>query len=367
MAGIYIHIPFCHGKCAYCDFYSTPHLGTINKVIPAITKEYIARKQELAEPVETIYIGGGTPSILPVDTLKTLVDSLPVNNINEFTIEANPEDISTQTVMAWKSLGINRVSMGVQSLIDGELRLIGRRHSSLQAIHAIETIKKHFDNFSLDLIYGLPSQTPGTWEQSLDTLLSFDPPHFSAYILSFEPGTRLTSMLKKGQLNQCEEEDILAMYDYLITKAREKRYDHYEISNFGKTDNHAIHNSNYWNGRQYLGLGPSAHSFDGFTRRINHMNISHYIESILQSGIAYEIDAETDADSYNDMIITRLRTSEGIDLNTLRADRRDMLLKRAATFIRSSDMEITGDHLYIKESSWLISDCIMRELIEIND
>ena len=367
MAGLYVHIPFCHSKCAYCDFYSMPNAAKMEQLIDALAKEWELRRDEVDwSDTNTIYLGGGTPSIVPLHLLDKLIATFDINNVAEFTIEANPEDVTAEKAEAWRKMGINRISMGVQSLDDEQLRLIGRRHTATEAIEAVDAIKKAgFDNFSLDLIYGLPGQTLDSWRDSLLRLIDLQPCHLSAYMLSYEPGTRLTAMLKTGKVREADEETLIAMYDCLIEEARKAGYEHYEISNFAKPGRRAAHNSAYWDGTPYLGIGPSAHSYDGSQRRINPANLKQYLERIDAGEPAWVLDEENEDNRFNDMLITALRTAEGVDLETLPANRKSQLLKDAAPYVQSGDLTLTPTRLRFAERSWLISDSIMSALVQI--
>lgn len=362
MAGLYIHIPFCHSKCSYCDFYSTPDQRRIDELLETIGREYHHRKSEINEPFNTVYFGGGTPSIIPVDRLERLCDSLPVGNAVEFTIEANPEDINPQTIAAWKALGINRVSMGTQSFNDAELKAINRRHDSERAEKAInDLLSGGISNISCDLIYGLPGQDLASWEKSLDRLLAYGLPHISAYCLSYEPGTALYARMISGKVTPTDDDTLQKMYSLLCRKSAMAGYEHYEISNFAKPGMKSNHNSSYWTSTPYLGLGPGAHSFDGATRRYNPSNLKLYIDNFPTT----EIEEEDERERYNDMLITSLRTARGIDLTTLPQRQSDRLLSKAQPYLANRSMSVKDNRLRISEQAWFTSDSILRELIEV--
>lgn len=369
MAGIYVHVPFCHAKCAYCDFYSKPvHAADAEKYVNALTNELAARRNELPEPVKTVYIGGGTPSSLPFRSLLSLMEALPSDGITEYTIEVNPEDVSHIFVdMLKKHTPVNRISMGVQSLRDDELRYIGRRHSAKQAIDAANIIKGAGFSLSLDLIYGLPGQTAGSWQFSLDSLLALTPEHLSCYLLSYEPGTRLNAMRLSGKVTEAPDSLAADMYDILTSATARAGYRHYEISNFALPGHEAVHNSSYWNLTPYLGLGPGAHSFDGHDRSYNPSDLKGYIDA---SGIGFAIkENETDAERFNDFIITSLRTANGIDLERCRVlfgeDRQRLVSATAGQFVKSGIMWLADGKTGICEKHWLRSDSIMVEFIEV--
>ena len=322
-AGLYVHLPFCKSKCPYCDFYSAPRLALIDDYISAILSELSIRITEVPQPFVTLYIGGGTPSVLSLSQLSRLVEGIVAkidfSAIEEFTIEANPDDVTPEWASGVKSLGVNRVSIGVQSLIDEELQAINRRHDAAKALDAINILRNTgISEISADLIYGLPLQTVDSWRYSLKTLLSLHLPHFSAYCLSYEQGTRLYAMRSTGKITETEEDTIAEMNRILVTEATSEGYQHYEISNFCLPCHQSRHNSAYWNLSPYLGLGPSAHSFDGSVRRYNPANLNDYITSLNRGVLTTVIDDETPSQRINDYIITALRTSAGIDINLMR-------------------------------------------------
>jgi len=362
---LYIHIPFCHSKCAYCDFYSVPRRDSADALVDALVKEFELRRHEVRDEIDTIYLGGGTPSSLSDAQLERLIGSLPRPN-GEFTIEVNPEDVSVERVARWHSWGVNRVSMGVQSFSDSELKAIGRRHTAEQAYKAACLIRRGgIDNISLDLIYGLPRQTLQTWQSSLSRLLEFRPTHLSAYILSYEPGTRLTALLHAGKIEQAHDSLIEEMYSMLCELSSAAGYEHYEISNFALPGYRAQHNSGYWHGVPYLGLGPSAHSFDGHTRRINPASVKEYLGTISRGFPACVIDPENDDNRFNDLLVTRLRTSEGLPFSEVPTARMARLLLDAEPMAERGEVILTPTHICIPESHWLTSDAIITNLMQI--
>lgn len=368
MAGLYIHIPFCHSKCAYCDFFSTPHIANIEQYADALLSELELRAHEISTPFTTIYIGGGTPSILQSNTLERIVKGVSrfvdIATLKEFTIEANPEDVTDQWTKTLIQLGINRVSIGIQSFNDSELKAINRRHTAQKAIEAINILQQNgIYHISGDLIYGLPGQDIISWKKSLDQLMSLQLPHFSAYLLSYEPGTRLYARLITGKIEEASEELVNEMYQYLTTTTRLHGYNHYEISNFATPGNEAVHNCNYWKDMPYLGIGVSAHSFDGQIRRFNPSNIKNYISQLLQGECIYEIENEDAIARHNDYIIVSLRTAQGIDLNYYRSKYNYDILSIAKSHINAGRMILSDSHLAIAESAMLISDRIMLDFI----
>ena len=368
MSGLYIHIPFCHSKCAYCDFFSTPRGYDTDAYVSALIGELKARKDEVENPFTTIYIGGGTPSSLPIPTLERLVKSLPSESAEEFTIEVNPEDV-TQEFLHWlRDSPLSRVSMGVQSFTDSELKAVGRRHTSARAREALGDLMATGMNVSADLIYGLPLQTVESWEKSLNELLEFRPQHISCYVLSYEPGTALTSRLRAGKVKECGEAELCEMYAALCQQTAAYGYEHYEIANFALKGYRSRHNSSYWAFTPYLGLGTGAHSFDGRLRRVNPPDIAGYISQ--KGKDFFEVEDETPREQANDFIMVRLRTSDGLDMNELRrrfgATVADKALATACRLVEEKRLEYTGtDRFRIPETDWLTADSVILELIEV--
>lgn len=360
---IYVHIPFCHGKCAYCDFYSMVPRGSTAAYIDAVEREWNMRRHELdGRPVRTIYFGGGTPSILAPEAIARLAELFPRDTVEEFTLEANPEDVTPRAVAAWCRAGIDRVSIGVQSLVDSELRTVGRRHTADEALGAIRTIYEGgIHRISADLIYGLPGQSLQSWQHSVDTLLATEIEHLSAYSLIFEPGTALTRQLERGLISEAPDELIEDMYTYLCRKARAAGMEHYEISAFARPGAHSRHNSAYWDGTPYLGLGPGAHSLgtDG-VRRYNRHDLQAYLAN---PSSTLEAEDETADDRIDDLIITALRTAQGLDTNRLPNHVRAHVERMAAPYLATGRLIRQDSCLIIPEEAWLISDAIMRDLM----
>lgn len=361
MAGIYIHIPFCHSKCAYCDFYSMPRTHNTEEYISALNAEWQLRNHEVNETFETIYIGGGTPSILTPRQLYHIIETMPTQGLLEFTLEANPEDVTPDKVKAWRDMGINRISMGIQSLDDQCLKRIGRQHDAATALHAVEILRNaNIQEISLDLIYGLPEQDLDSWHTTLDSILEQRPQHLSAYALSLEPGTRLYAAAAVGKWKPADDDLYARMYDILCEHAERAGYIHYEISNFALPGHTAIHNSHYWDMTPYIGLGPGAHSWDGYSRRVNAPNLARYLKKINAGNTAYDIEYESNADRTNDMIFTALRTDKGLDIRLLphpfREEFESLSMRRNALIREGSIVRIPKD-------KWLISDAIIRDLL----
>ncbi len=369
MAGLYVHIPYCHSKCLYCDFYSTPRMETHQAFVGKVIEEYKARRDEISEEFTTLYIGGGTPSILPVGLLSSLIRHLKPEKCQEATVEVNPEDVTPLLVDALKDVGVGRVSMGIQTLDDHELRIIGRRHTAQQALNALELLMKSGLEVSLDLIYGLPAQTVKSWDERLRRVLALAPPHLSAYMLSYEPGTRLTAMLSLGKIEETSEENIEEMWDILCSSTRHRGLQHYEISNFALSGHRAIHNSSYWEGDKYLGLGPGAVSWDGKKRRSNKLRLNKYVTWDFTASPFYEEEDENLQDILNDTIMVRLRTCEGLSLGSFEElfgkSALQGLAGRASLALRLGHLEITQEGcLRIPERHWLIANTLISELME---
>ncbi|MCM1033002.1 MAG: radical SAM family heme chaperone HemW [Odoribacter sp.] len=365
--GIYIHIPFCHSKCIYCDFYSTPVRKRIDEVAAGISAEYRYRREELSGCPSTIYFGGGTPSVMHPSLLEHIIKEIDTRCVEEFTIEANPEDITPQTVAEWRNMGINRVSMGIQSLDNDILRWMRRRHDASTALNAITCLQDNgITNISCDLIYGIPRMTLNTWVQTLNRVLSSGITHLSAYCLSYYDNTALSRRYHKNIDPPPPDDDVIAgQFEILRNITAQYGFEHYEISNFSTPGNHSRHNSIYWtHGGEWLGLGPSAHSFDGKTRRIDISDVDRWL-SMLPT--PYEIESETSIDRINDNIVTSLRTSAGLDLTNLPTNFAERIIADAEMFIKRGCMKLDNNKLSILPQYWLIADSFIRELIQIND
>jgi oxygen-independent coproporphyrinogen-3 oxidase len=320
MAGIYIHIPFCKKLCSYCDFYHIIAQAENRSFVDSLIKEADLRREYLGnENVSTIYIGGGTPSVLSSEEIETILDIRKLFKVDEnceITIELNPDDIDRDYLQKLKDSGINRVSLGIQSWRDSDLKLMNRRHNAVQAAVALEqTLKAGFENVTIDLIYGIPGMTTADWSANLDISLSYDIKHLSANHLSIEPGTVFGKMKEKGILSELDEEESSAQFHLLIEKALSAGFIHYEISNFGKPGYFSIHNSNYWKQVSYLGLGPSAHSFNGYSRQWNVRDVKKYVKAVDSGSLLFEREELDKKTRFNEYIMTSLRTMWGIDLD----------------------------------------------------
>lgn len=388
MAGIYIHIPFCKQRCIYCDFYSTTSQEKENRYIEAVCTELELRKQSLPDPVHTIYIGGGTPSLLNPASVKQLKECIDRNYRVmpdlEFTVEANPDDISPEWLEAMSRIGVNRISMGVQTFHDGHLKLLRRRHNSERAIQAVHLCQEHgFRNISIDLIYGLPEQTLEEWKADVAQAIALNVQHLSAYALIYEENTALWRMREQNKVQEADEELSLSMFEYLITELKNNGFEHYEISNFGLPGFHSRHNSSYWNDTPYLGCGASAHSFIGMERMYNTANIDQYIKDIMrcrEENLPYNEVCHCEVldryEHYNDRIITGLRTAAGLDLEKLEQDfgteLKNYCLKMAAPHLKENTLQITEENghpqgvLKLSHRGLFLSDGIMSDLLWVD-
>ena len=318
MAGVYVHIPFCKSRCKYCDFFSTTMLEKRDEYVQAVVTEMQQRRDYLrGGAVHTIYFGGGTPSMLTVGQVGTILEGIRANfavdRDAEITLEANPSDVTEEKLRGWRELGVNRLSMGVQSFNDELLRKIGRRHDARQAVNAVrEALQAGFDNISIDLIYGLPSQTMEDWKRDVSQALELNIQHVSAYCLSYEEGTEMTRQLQAKEIEAVDDETENAMYDYLVEALAAHGIERYEVSNFAKRGYESQHNSSYWNGTPYLGLGAGAHSYDGESRQWNAKTLSY--SPCLGGELGPEFEKLTDVERYNEYVMLSLRTREGLDM-----------------------------------------------------
>lgn len=375
MGGLYIHIPFCKRKCSYCAFYSGGFSESLaDSYVTAVVNELHERQHELRGKADTIYIGGGTPSLLlPRHNrrLMNAVEKVISPEIKEFTIEANPDDIDHERIEAWKEAGVNRVSLGVQSLDDELLKRIGRRHTAADAVRAIEAIRETFSNISVDLIYALPGQDRKMWRNTLKDVISLDPDHISAYNLTYEDGTPLDLLLRQGRIKAVSDDDTIKMFEDLDLLL-DNGYEQYEISNFAKKGMRSIHNSSYWKGLPYLGLGPAAHSYDGARiRRSNPSDLKGYVRHFSDSdlrGTPYYIEEDlTDDELREEYVLTRLRTKEGIDLSEygrrFGTEALRILEAAARSDIRFGNAVMQDGSLALTRKGIMLSDQVMVNLI----
>ena len=368
MSSIYVHIPFCKSRCIYCDFYSTTFSDIKDRYIDAVLKELSMRMTTDFHSPDTIYIGGGTPSVLSVRQLSHLIDGITsladCTHITERTIECNPDDV-TEELAAWlASAPVNRVSMGVQTFSDNRLQWLRRRHSSQQAKDAVRTLRiAGIKNISIDLMFGFPQQTIGEWLTDIDEAVRLKPEHISAYSLMYEEGTVLHRLLENGEVEEIDEELALEMYDRLIDRLAEAGYMQYEISNFSLPSFRSRHNSSYWHDVPYLGIGAAAHSYDRRRRWWNISDVKRYMAAVEAGQPETESEEIDDATHYNDIVTTALRTRDGILLSTLKPDFRDYILRQAEPHLQASRMTVEKGRLHLTRRGLFTSDDIMSDLI----
>lgn len=367
LAGIYIHIPFCRQACHYCNFHFSTSLHYKNDLVKALLTETGLQKNYLVkETIETIYIGGGTPSLLTNDELILILEKIKsefaITSDAEITLEANPDDISEEKLTGWKKAGINRLSIGIQSFFDEDLEWMNRAHNSSQAIDSLHLAIGYFENITIDLIYGTPHLTHEKWKQNVDTALSLNIPHFSCYALTVEPKTPLFKMINMKQTKNVGPEKQSEQFLLLMEWMEKAGYDQYEISNFSKPGWRSLHNSSYWQGKSYLGLGPSAHSFNGNERQWNVSNNNRYIESISKGIIPFEKEVLTPEQKKNEYIMTSLRTIEGLNLEKFDSASVDKLLKGSKKFINSGMIIKEENFLTLTRNGKLLADGIAADL-----
>ena len=373
MAGIYIHTPFCKRRCIYCDFFSTTQSEKKPAYIYALCQELDLRKDYLeGEDIETIYLGGGTPSQLAQEELEKIFSALyniyKVKEDAEITLEANPDDLTPEYVYMLRSLPINRISMGIQTFQEETLKLLHRRHTARQAIEAFQRCREAgFQNISIDLMYGLPGETLDTWKQGLQQAIALRPEHISAYHLIYEEGTALWKLKEQHQVEEADEDLSVTLFRTLIDELTRAGYEHYEISNFCLPGLHSRHNSSYWTGKKYLGCGPSAHSFNGTSRQWNVASLDKYIHAIQQGKLDYEIEELDIYTRYNDFVITAIRTLWGMSLSQLRSTYGEDLyrycLRMAKPHLAQGVLEMKEDTLKLTKEGIFISDGIMSDLL----
>ena len=380
MAGIYIHIPFCKSKCAYCNFFSLASESKINDYVEALKKEIVLRKNYLGgETVKTIYFGGGTPSLLSVKNIEEILELLNKNyeivSSPEITLEINPDTIDREKMSSLKKIGVNRMSVGIQSFDDDDLRYLGRRHDSRHAMQVLEDLKHtDFEKITLDLIYGMPTLTEEKWNKNLDIFFSTGITHLSAYALTVEPKTILGQRIEKGELQSVSEEETILHYNILVERTKENGFEHYEISNFAKEGFRSQHNSIYWRDEKYLGLGPSAHSYDGNSRQWNISNLTKYIQMVgdaetqrhREAELFYEKEILSTEDKFNEYVMTSLRTSWGCDIEKIERDYGKSyahhFLKNIKKYLENGEMLKENNTYFLSENGKLFADGIAADL-----
>ncbi len=367
---IYVHIPFCRQKCLYCAFYSLPlkSEADIDTYVDALCSEMELRKDELGtEHAKTLYFGGGTPSLLTPSQLYKILDTLhrcyDLSQLEEFTFEANPEQLTKEYLYEIKTLGVNRLSIGVQSFSDADLKLLNRRHTAQQAVQAVKTAQDSgFDNISIDLIYGIPQSD--SWQSNLATVETLDVQHLSCYSLTLEQGTAYAKLVEKGKIQPCDEETVIFQYNTLIQWAKENNFEQYEISNFCKSGYHSRHNSGYWDGTRYMGFGAAAHSFSGTQRRWNVAVIAAYIKGVKNGTPFSESEVLTAADLYNEYVMTALRTAKGVEKSVLEQrfpDFASQFAEKARQFVLRGLLTDDGTAFRPTQKGLLMADAMAAE------
>ena len=375
MPGIYIHIPFCKTKCTYCDFYKITDLSKKSALLLALQKEIGLRRNYLnSELVSTIYFGGGTPSTMSANeigkVLNTIYSNFQIEENCEITLEANPDDLSATYLSEIRKWGVNRLSMGIQSFDDKQLKFINRRHSTSVALEAIKNAQlAGFDNISIDLIYGLPEQNFDSWRAQVHQALELDVQHISAYGLTYEEGTLLWRQMKKGIIKPIDDETMIEMYKYLVDECVKSGFEQYEISNFAKNGLRSKHNSSYWKEQTYLGIGPAAHSYNGNSRQWNIASVSKYCEMLDKDEIFFEKEILSTQEKYNDFVMVSLRTMEGINLDLLKSkfgsEYFDHCMRSAQAALINKKLKIENNYLRLTSEGVVVSDSILVELFRV--
>lgn len=372
MAGLYIHIPFCKQLCNYCGFHFSMSLSKKEDMLKAIKKEMEIRKCYTEKKIDTLYIGGGTPSVCSVEEIQQLINHavkvFDIEMLRETTIEVNPEDLTKEYIDELAKSTVDRVSIGIQSLNNDILKMMNRRHDASQAVKAVKELQyKGMENISIDMMYGIPGMSCEKWEEEITMAINLNTKHISAYHLTIEPKTVLYNKMKRGLANlEIDETISTKQYEILENATNSNGYQHYEVSNFAKDGYKAIHNSSYWDGTPYIGVGPSAHSFDGMSRQWNIFNNLYYIEKINNSQKYYEKETLSLCDRYNEYIMLSLRTYKGIDCNMVKdsfgTKYFDYMMQKADKLIASGKILFVNGKMIIESRNFLVSDYIISEL-----
>ena len=374
MAGLYIHIPFCKKACHYCNFHFSTSLKNRKKIISSMIKEIEIKSIGYEDSIETIYFGGGTPSILSIieidSLIKAVIDNFKISKKPEITLEANPDDLNISKLKELSDSLINRLSIGIQSFNDQDLKLMNRSHNSFDSINCIDNSLKYFDNISIDLIYGMPNSNLISWEKNLNLALNWDLNHISAYALTVEPKTALEKYIQKEIILPLDEEFVYDQFNLMYDKLLDLNYINYELSSFAKKGYFSKNNSGYWLGKKYVGIGPSSHSFDGFSRSWNVSNNKLYVSDIQNNKMYHQKEKLTHVDQYNEYIMTGLRTMWGISLSNLQEKFgkkiENHFVKKSKKFIESKLLIIENDLIKTSKKGKFLSDGIASELFLIN-
>ena len=376
MSGIYIHIPYCKQACHYCDFHFSTSMKTKNEMIDCIVKEMDIRESEFSKKIDSLYIGGGTPSLMTNLELETIFNGLEkkmsIGDIKEITIEINPEDLISEKLEFYKEIGINRLSIGIQSMNNNILKWMNRSHNKNQIINGLNTVKEiGYENISLDFIYGTPKNLTRDIKDELLEILKFNPTHLSCYHLTIEDGTYFGHLEKKRKIKRIEDDISQKEFQWISEKLKSKNYQHYEISNFALQGKQSFHNSNYWNQSSYIGLGPGAHSFRNSTRRWNISNNRLYIKNI-KAGVPYfEQEVLSPYDLVNEKIMLGLRTLNGLDKNYIFSivpqSIKDEIESKLNTFLKDEILISTNNIISMNPEKWLLSEYVSRELFILKE
>ena len=375
MSGIYIHIPFCKQACHYCDFHFSTSMKKKEEMVLAIANELKLRKTEFEnELVETIYFGGGTPSVLELDEIKFLIrtvfENYSVSETSEITLEANPDDLTEERIIELSKTKINRLSIGIQSFFEDDLKLMNRAHNSEEAKKCLEIATQYFDNISLDLIYGIPGMTNDIWKKNIETALSFGIPHISSYALTVEPKTALHKLIQTGKIGKPNDDVAQEHFSILVEQLEANDFIHYELSNFGKENYFSKNNSSYWLGKKYIGIGPSAHSYNGISRSWNVSNNSLYIKAIQENQPPNEVEILSITDRYNEYVMTGLRTIWGVSLEKIKTDfgivYADYLMMQVQKFLNDDLVFIEDNVLKPTKKGKFLADGIASDLFYLN-
>jgi oxygen-independent coproporphyrinogen-3 oxidase len=370
MSGIYLHIPFCKQACHYCDFHFSTSLKKKEDMLRAIKTELLMRKDEISGVVNTVYFGGGTPSLLTIGEIQELLavvkENYRLTEFSEITLEANPDDLDAEKILALKDSPVNRLSIGIQSFFDQDLKFMNRAHNEKQAKESLTMASRHFDNISIDLIYGVPNLSTKRWKDNLKQTFDFGVAHISSYALTVEPKTALDHFIKSGKYPPLDESLAKSHFEILQKETNQRNYIQYEISNFGREGYFSKHNTSYWNGTPYLGIGPSAHSYDGMQRSWNIANNAKYVSSIQNEVLPCEKEKLGTEDRINEAIMTGLRTMWGVSLDAIEKNYgkryKDNILRQAQKHLDQKTIKLENDHLFITAKGYFLVDGISSDL-----
>jgi oxygen-independent coproporphyrinogen-3 oxidase len=372
---LYIHIPFCKQACHYCDFHFSTSMKKKEEMVLAIANELKLRKSEFEnEIIETIYFGGGTPSVLELDEInfliRTVYENYSVSETSEITLEANPDDLTEERIIEFSQTKINRLSIGIQSFFEDDLKLMNRAHNSEEAKKCLEIATQYFDNISLDLIYGIPGMTNDIWKKNIETALSFGIPHISSYALTVEPKTALHKLIQTGKIEKPNDDVAQEHFSILVEQLEANDFIHYELSNFGKENYFSKNNSSYWLGKKYIGIGPSAHSYNGISRSWNVSNNSLYIKALQENQLPNEVEILSITDRYNEYVMTGLRTIWGVSLDKIKIEfgsiYADYLTTQIQKFLKDDLVFIDEKVLKPTKKGKFLTDGIASDLFYLN-